>query len=188
MRRLFSIYSLFKNYDKFIFGQTYYEGEKLKSKIEITLDQLYFALKFGELAPFYFTYGFDRKSMTRKRMLKEYITPYYWFEKRVDYLNWHNPRYDKRHEKFTGRVITGDKFYFNIFLNHFGIPTPKIYLFIKDGAPLYVDPSFEIRNNNFATEQIKDFLSYDMDAFAKPSDGQLGNGIFAQKYRTVKYM
>ena len=79
----------------------------------------------------------------------------------------------------TGRVITGDKFYFNIFLNHFGIPTPKVYLFIKDGAPLYIDTAFDVKKEGSATEQIKAFLSYDMDAFAKPSDGQLGNGIFA---------
>ena len=29
--------------------------------------------------------------------------------------------------------------------------------------------------------QLKSFLSKDMDAFAKPSDGQLGNGVFSLK-------
>lgn len=179
MKRIRAICSLIKHYKKYVHGRTYYEGEELKSKFEIVLDHLYYVIKFGELEPFYFTYGFDRKSMTRKRMITEYITPYYKFQRQINHLNYHNPRYDKQHERLTGRVITGDKFYFNIFLNHFGIPTPKVYLFIKDGAPLYIDTAFDVKKEGSATEQIKAFLSYDMDAFAKPSDGQLGNGIFA---------
>jgi hypothetical protein len=181
MGRIRTLCSLIKNYKKYVFGKTYYDGEDLKSKFEIVLDHLYYVIKFGELEQFYFTYGFDRKCMTRKRMITEYITPYYKFQRQINYLNYHNPRYDKQHERLTGRVITGDKFYFNVFLERFNIPTPKVYCFIKDKLPLLINSSFEIDRSKSGRDQLSEFLSYDMDAFAKPSDGQLGNGIFSLK-------
>lgn len=177
--RIRNILSLLKNIRKYTNAKTYYKGCDLKSRFRITLDQIYITLKYGYPEPFYFTYGFDRKLMTLKKICSEYIIPYDKFQKRIDYLNYHNPRYDKKHEKLIGRTITADKFYFNIFLNHLGFPTPDVYLFIKDRHPLYIDERFEINKDNSPKEQIREFLKYEMDAFAKPSDGQLGNGIFA---------
>lgn len=182
-RRLKEVYHLIKNKNKFVFADSYYSESVLKSKKEIFLDQLYFIRKYGTYEPFYFTYGFDRKEMTRKRMTSEYILPYHHFERRINELNFRNPRYknDNFHGKLVGRVITGDKFYFNVFLERFGIPTPKIYCFIKDKNPLLFDLSFQVDTTKPGKEQLSDFLSNDMDAFAKPSDGQLGNGIFSLK-------
>lgn len=94
---------------------SYYPEEPHKSEKEILRDQIRIFLKYGETEPFYFTYGFDRKEMTWDRMTKEYILPYHVFERKINKLNFHNPRYDDFHGKLTGRVITGDKFYFNIF-------------------------------------------------------------------------
>ena len=142
-------------------------------------DFLFYVWKFGELEPFYFTYGFDCVEMTRKRMFEEYITPYSQFQKKINQLNFQNPRYDDFHGKLTGRVITGDKFYFNVFLERFGIPTPKVCLFVKDKAPLYINPKFNVDTSKPGETQLRQFFNYDMDAFAKPSDGQLGNGVFA---------
>jgi hypothetical protein len=121
--------------------------------------------------------------MNIKRMTSEYILPYHHFERRINELNFRNPRYknDNFNGKLVGRVITGDKFYFNVFLERFGIPTPKIYCFIKDKNPLLFDPSFQVDTTKSGKEKLSEFLSYDMDAFAKPSDGQLGNGIFSLK-------
>lgn len=158
---------------------TYYPEAELKNKSQIFKDFLWFIWKYGELEPFYFTYGFDRAEMTREKMLKEYITPYMHFQKRINQLNFQNPRYDDFHGKLTGRVITGDKFYFNVFLERFGIPTPKVYLFVKDKAPLYINPIFNVDASQSDETQLRQFFSYDMDAFAKPSDGQLGNGVFS---------
>ena len=81
----------------------------------------------------------------------------------------------------TGRVITADKFYFNVFLERFGIPTPKVFCFVKDKKPLYFDPHFSIDTSKNSLEQLKIFFSNDMDAFCKPTEGQLGNGAFALK-------
>lgn len=160
---------------------SYYPDCAHKSKREILRDQLFFCRKYGKPEPFYYTYGFDRKEMTRERMCGEYLIPYKVFQKRINALNFQNPRYDQFHGKLTGRVITGDKFYFNVFLEKFGIPTPKVYCFIKDRKVLYVDPKFQAVEAATGEEQVLSFLENDMDAFAKPSDGQLGNGIFSLK-------
>lgn len=185
-RKSKEIYHLIKNRNKLIFADSYYSGSNIKSRKEILLDQLYFIFKYGTYEPFYFTYGFDRKEMTKKKMVNEYILPYQHFEECINKLNFQNPRYDEFQGKLTGRVITGDKFYFNIFLERFGIPTPKIYCFIKDKNPLLFDSSFQIDTTKSGKEQLEDFLTNDMDAFAKPSDGQLGNGIFSLKIQSGK--
>jgi hypothetical protein len=158
---------------------TYYPECDRKSNGVIISDQLFLLWKYGEIEPFYFTYGFDRKEMSRERMTEEYILPYHRFEKRINHLNFQNPRYDVFRGKFTGRVITGDKFYFNVFLERFGIPTPKVYLFVKDKTILYINPNFHIETSFPIEMQLKQFFSQDMEAFAKPSDGQLGNGVFS---------
>ena len=173
--------SLLLRYPKSVRGETYYPECKRKSTFVVLRDQLYFFWKYGDVEPFYYTYGFDRVGFTRKKMCDEYIIPYAHFMKKVNYLNFNNPRYDSFHGKLTGRVITGDKFYFNIFLERFGIPTPKVYCFIKDKKPLYFHPDYNIDPAMSPESQLKSFLSKDMDAFAKPSDGQLGNGVFSLK-------
>lgn len=169
---------LLKNKKRFVKCDSYYPECEKKTSLQIIRDQLYFIWKKGDIEPFYFTYGFDRKEMTRERM-EEYITPYGFFQRRINYLNFQNPRYDDFHGKLTGRVITGDKFYFNVFLERFGIPTPKVFLFIKDGHPLYIDPVFVVSPSLPVKAQLYEFLNHDLDAFAKPSDGQLGNGVFS---------
>ena len=172
-------FAVLRHKSDYVDGPSYYPDCEHKSKKEILRDQLYFCLKYGKPEPFYYTYGFDRKEMTRERMCSEYLIPYKHFQKRINKLNFQNPRYDDFHGKLTGRVITGDKFYFNIFLEKFGIPTPKVLCFIKDRKPLYVDPKFRVDVSAAGNEQVLSFLANDMDAFAKPSDGQLGNGIFS---------
>ena len=171
--------SIIRHKSDYVDKVSYYPEEEQKSKKEILKDHLWFVWKYGEQEPYYFTYGFDRKEMTRRRMVDEYIIPYMQFQRRINYLNFQNPRYDSFYGKLTGRVITGDKFYFNVFLEKFGIPTPKVYCFIKDKSPLYFSSEFSIDASQSANEQLKSFFSNDMDAFCKPSDGQLGNGIFA---------
>lgn len=154
---------------------TYYPDCEQKSKMQILSDHLYFVWKYGMVEPFYFTYGFDRKEMTRERMINDYIVPYNLFQRRINYLNFNNPKYGNFH----GRVITGDKFYFNVFLERFGIPTPKVYCYIRKKKPMYIDPMFCIDSSLPAECQLNDFLSNEMDAFVKPSAGQLGKGVFA---------
>ena len=174
-------YSLIKHRSSLINGVSYYAECEHKSKMQILKDQLYFIRKYGNYEPFYFTYGFDRTEMTRERMTSEYLIPYDSFQARINHLNNHNPNF-----MYTSRVITADKFYFNVFLEKFGIPTPPVYCFIKDKKVLYVDAQFEIDTQQDAVQQLKQLFSRDMDAFCKPSSGQLGNGIFALKIQDSK--
>lgn len=173
--------SIIRHKEGFVNNATYYPECELKSKSQILKDHLWIFWNYGDIEPFYFTYGFDRVEMTRERMANEYIIPYKQFQNRINHLNFQNPRYDNFHGKLTGRVITGDKFYFNVFLERFGIPTPKVYCFIKDKHPLYFDSTFKVDSSATGESQVMAFLDNDMDAFAKPSDGQLGNGIFSLK-------
>ena len=174
-------YSLIKNKPSIIGCATYYPDCKRKSKNQILKDQLFFIRKYGDYEPFYFTYGFDRIEMTRDRMTSEYLIPYDSFQAKINYLNNHNPNF-----LYSSRVITADKFYFNVFLEKFGIPTPHVYCFIKDKKVLYVDAQFEIDTQQDTIQQLKQLFSRDMDAFCKPSSGQLGNGIFALKIQDSK--
>lgn len=179
--KLYKCCSVLKHRLDYVNKDSYYPEANLKSKKEILKDHLWFALRYGATDPFYFTYGFDRKEMTREKMIEEYIIPYSQFQNRINYLNFQNPRYDEFHGKLTGRVITGDKFYFNVFLERFCVPTPRVFCYIKDKRPLYFDSAFSIDTSKPAEAQILSFFSNDMDAFCKPADGQLGNGIFALK-------
>lgn len=168
--------SLIKHRSSLVNGVSYYAECDHKSKMQILKDQLYFIRKYGNYEPFYFTYGFDRSEMTRERMTSEYLIPYDNIQARISYLNNHHPNY-----MFTGRVITADKFYFNVFLERFGIPTPAIICYIKNKQVLYCDAQYEIDLQQNTNQQLKQLFSHDMDAFCKPSSGQLGNGAFALK-------
>ena len=187
-RKVRKALSIIRHKEDFVNNASYYPECELKSKSEILKDHLWFIWKYGDIEKFYFTYGFDRKEMTREKMSTEYLIPFSNFQRRIDYLNFQNPRYDDFHGKLTGRVITGDKFYFNVFLEKFDIPTPKVYCFIKDKFPLYFNAKFSVDTSKSANEQLKSFFSNDMDAFAKPSDGQLGQGIFSLRLKNGKIL
>ena len=122
---------------------SYYPECEHKTSSQILKDQIYNFWKYGFIEEYYFTYGFDRKEMTREKM-EEYIIPYRAFLNRIDYLNSQNPYYDDFLGKMTCRVINQDKFYFYLFLSRLGIPTPKVYCFIKNKKILYVDNTLKI--------------------------------------------
>ena len=174
-------FRFYKNRASLIDCATYYPECDRKSQKEILQDQLYFIRKYGDYEPFYFAYGFDRKEMTRERMTSEYLMPYQSFQAKINQLNNNNPSF-----LYTSRVITADKFYFNVFLERFGIPTPPLYCYIKDKQILYCDVQFKIDSQKKPYEQLEQLFSNDMDAFCKPSSGQLGNGIFALKVENSK--
>lgn len=156
---------------------SYYPECEHKTSSQILKDQIYNFWKYGFIEEYYFTYGFDRKEMTREKM-EEYIIPYRAFLNRIDYLNSQNPYYDDFLGKMTCRVINQDKFYFYLFLSRLGIPTPKVYCFIKNKKILYVDNTLKIDKSKPTRNQLLELLSYDMDVFAKPSDGMMGQGVF----------
>lgn len=175
--RFKNLLKLLKNRRDTIFAKSYYQEHDLKSRFNIFFDQLYFIIKYGTYEPFYFTYGFDRKEMTCKRICSEYIIPYYKFQNKINSLNTINPFYGK----YNGRTITADKFYFGIFLDKFGFPTPKIYSYIRKGKVLYIAEQFKGSDELTDDEQLSLLLSTNIDAFAKPADGQLGIGVFSLK-------
>ena len=156
---------------------SYYPECEHKTSSQILKDQIYNFWKYGFIEEYYFTYGFDRVEMTREKM-EEYIVPYRAFLNRIDYLNSQNPYYDAFLGKMTCRVINQDKFYFFLFLSRLGVPTPKVYCFIKDKKILYLDDAIKVDRSRPIREQLLELLSYDMDVFAKPSDGMMGQGVF----------
>ena len=176
-RRMRKCLSMIRHTSEYVNHVSYYPECEHKTPSQILKDQLYSCWKYGYIEEYYFTYGFDRKEMTREKM-REYITPYRSFLHRINQLNFQNPYYDTFNGKMTCRVINQDKFYFYLFLSRLNIPTPKIYCFIKDKAVLYVDDSFIIDQSLSPEEQLKAIFANDMDAFAKPSDGMLGKGAF----------
>lgn len=148
--------------------KSYYPEEPHKSKCKIFWEQLFFIWKYGNYEKYYFAYGFDRKSLDLKRICNEYIVNERSFLKKIDYHNV-NPGQNM----FPGRCIVADKFYFYLFLDRLNIPTPKILYYTRNKKLFY----------NFAGDEegIETILKHDIDAFAKPFGGQLGNGAFALK-------
>lgn len=166
----------------YIKGISYYPECNRKSKSQILKDQLYFVWKYGYVEKFYYAYGFDRIEMTREKM-EEYLVTFTTFMLRMDYLNSQNPYYDDFLGKMTCRVINQDKFYFYLFLSRLGIPTPKVFCFVKNKQILYVDKQFDIDPSQSVRDQLRQLFSKDMEAFAKPSDGMLGQGAFKLKIK-----
>lgn len=165
---------LFKR--RFANGDSYYPEATHKSKLTIYLDQLFFIWKYGSIEAFYYLYGFDRKDMPLKRIRREYITPYPIFQEKEGYINTHYPSFAG-----SGVVLTNDKFYFNLFLEKLNIPTPHLLCYTKNVQIKYVDAQFGLDGSSTREQQMRHFLSYDMDVFCKPSGGQKGNGAFAMK-------
>lgn len=169
--------SILRHMSKYIGQESYYPECEHKSSFQILTDQLRSLWKYGFIEEYYFTYGFDRKEMTREKM-RTYITPYRLFLHQIDYLNDHNPYYNEFLGKITCRLINQDKFFFYLFLSRLGVPTPKVYCFIKNKRVLFVDEKYKAGDELPVREQLKAIFAYDMDAFAKPSDGMLGKGVF----------
>lgn len=180
--------SLIRHKSYYAGATTYYPECEHKSMSQIIKDQMRFVWKYGFIEEYYFTYGFDRKEMTRERMV-DYIIPYRAFLNLINQLNFQNPYYDEFNGKMTCRVINQDKFYFYLFLSRVGIPTPKVYCFIKNGQVLYMDNAFAVDKTLNSKEQLKELLFHDIDAFAKPSDGMMGKGVFRlQVKESVAYV
>ena len=167
---------------RYIQGVSYYPECNRKSKSQILKDQLYFVWKYGYVEKFYYAYGFDRIEMSREKM-EEYLVTFTTFMLSMDYLNSQNPYYDDFLGKMTCRVINQDKFYFYLFLSRLGIPTPKVFCFIKNQQILYVDDQFNVDSSQSIRDQLRQFFSNDLEAFAKPSDGMLGQGAFKLKIK-----
>lgn len=177
--------SIIKHKSDYTSGPSYYPECVRKSKRQVLKDQLYFAWHYGYVEEYYYTYGFDRIEMSREKM-EEYIVPYRAFLHRIDYLNFHNPYYDDFNGKMTCRVINQDKFYFYLFLSRLGVPTPKVLCYTKNRAVLYADDSFKIDKSLSTSKQLESIFANDMDAFAKPSDGMMGQGVFRLQIKKAK--
>jgi len=177
-KRFCKCVTIVRHQSDYVDNASYYPDSEHKTKKQILHDQLHFVWKYGEIERFYFLYGFDRKEMTREKMEGEYIMPYNSFLNKINHLNFYLPFYSKKMCQYTGRAIIGDKFYFYLFLSRLGISTPKIYCYIKDGKPLYLNDSLCIDKELTDEEKLDMFLKCEMDAFVKPADGQCGEGSF----------
>ena len=155
--------------------KSYYPDEPHKSTWQVFCDQLFFIWKFGGCENHYFLYGFDRKSMDRKKICNEYIVFEPAFFNKI-YKNNNYLDYEKR--IVSANCIVTDKFYFYLFLKSLNFPTPKILYYTRNGKLFY--------DEYHDGEQISTILNHDMDAFAKQFDGQLGNGAFGLKIQDSK--
>ena len=155
--------------------KSYYPDEPHKSTWQVFCDQLYFIWKCGGREKYYFLYGFDRKSLDRKKICDEYIV----YEPAIfDKIFKNNNYFDREKRICSANCIVTDKFYFYLFLKSLNLPTPKILYYTRNGK-LFYD---EYHNG----DEISTILHHDMDAFAKQFDGQLGNGAFALKIQDTK--
>jgi hypothetical protein len=152
--------------------KSYYPDEPHKSTWQVFRDQLYFIWKFGGWEKYYFAYGFDRKSMDRKKICDEYIVFEPPFLKKI-FKN--NNRLDRDKRIFSANCIVSDKFYFYLFLKSLNLPTPKILYYTRNGKLFY--------DEYYHSDEISTIFTHDMDAFAKQSDGQLGDGAFTIKIK-----
>lgn len=171
-----SCIDLVRNRKRYVLADSYYSEFESKSRVKIFFQQLGFILRYGSFEPFYFLYGFDKKEMSKEKMA-QYITPYWRFQKKIDRLNIAPPKYGRFH----GRTLTFDKYYFGLMLEKLGFPTPRLFCYVKQGKILYLynqDKESESISNE---DNLRHFLLEDKDAFVKPSDGQLGIGIFSLK-------
>lgn len=177
LKKIRKCLSVIRHYSRFVNGVSYYPECEHKSKTRILKDQIYNMWRYGYVEEYYFAYGFDRKELTKEKM-DTYIVPYRAFLNRTNLLNFQNPYYDHFNGKMTCRVINQDKFYFYLFLSRLGIPTPRVFCFIKNGTLLYTDREFSIDRGVSIYDQLKRILSNEIDAVAKPSDGMMGKGVF----------
>ena len=170
-----AIVKLFLNAKNFCKQKSYYPDEPHKSTWQIFCDQLYFIWKYGWTEKYYYLYGFDRKSMDRKKICDEYIIFQPAFYNKI-YRNNNYTNHNKR--IFPANCIVTDKFYFYLFLKSLNFPTPKILYYTKNGKLFYDEYNH--------SKDISSIFAKDMDAFAKQFDGQLGNGVFAIKVQDSK--
>ncbi len=144
---------LIKNSKEYIFKQSYYPEENLKSKLRIFFEQLCYILKTGELNKNYFIFGFDRKN---KNDFKNYV-PWLTFTHYRDINNQlpKKPIYDPHNYI----CLLRDKFVFEAFCKRLVINTPTNIGFIYDNE------LFLLKENKFI--KINEITNYEFDAFCK---------------------
>lgn len=186
MSKIKKMLSSIRHLNRYVNQKSYYPEDLHKSKNEIIRDQIRSILKYGEAEPFYYLYGFDRKS-ANKDFMSQYITPYDEFESKINLNNKRKP-YSSAQKGYNvnqclhGRTLTANKYYFGTILEKLGYPVPRMLCFISRGEIKYLinkDRS-EYVDGDVRTV-LADFLKCDMDAFCKPAGGQLGQGIFSLK-------
>jgi len=129
-----------------------------------------FIWKYGDTEKFYYAYGFDRKNMSRKKVMNEYIINEQAFLQRIKYRNYHIHK-----GMWSARAIVSDKFYFFLFLKSLGIPTPMILYYTRNGKLFYGVGDKTISEEN----SIETVFEQELDGFAKPFGGQMGTGAFS---------
>lgn len=175
LRKLGASAFLFLKSRSILNEESYYPDEPQKSKWQIFWDQIVFIWKYGGREKHYFDYGFDRKSMSRKKICEEYIIfgPAF-FDKLYKKNNYTN----RKKRIFSANCIVTDKFYFYLFLKSLNLPTPRILYYTRNGKLFYDECN--------RGEDISSILNNDIDAFAKQFDGQLGDGAFSLRIQNSK--
>ena len=139
--------------------ESYYPDKRQKSHFRIWFDQLGQILRYGSPNHFYYPYGFDVK--TNKEQ-KEYL----------HFIPFSLLRVKGRKAEHSPTAILRDKLLFGMFTEYFGINSPKnIAISGKNGL-------LDLETKNIIS--FNDFLQKykNGDFFAKPIDGECGNGIF----------
>lgn len=145
--------------EQFCVHDSYYPEKKQKSHLRIWFEQIGQTLRYGTPNHFYFPYGHDVK--TKKERL-EYL----------HFIPFSKLRIKGRKAEHSPTTILRDKLLFGMFTDYLGVCSPK-NIAISD-------------NNRLLDLETKKFISFPDflrkynggNFFAKPIDGECGDGIF----------
>lgn len=117
-------------------------------------------IKYGSYEPYYFLYGFDRKTT---RECDTYVN-YTVFRNRRNYLNLFN--------EHNSSCILRNKLYFGAFTRALGIPSAKDVIYIEDGRLFSITDGMMEKDMTFIAQIPKGCY------FVKSLDGENGDDIF----------
>lgn len=139
--------------------ESYYPEKKQKSHFRIWLEQLGQILRYGSPNHFYFPYGFDVKTKKEK---SEYL----------HFAPFSQLRVKGRKAEHSPTSILRDKLLFGMFTSYLGVDSPKNIAVSEKNGLLDLETKNIISFNDFLLKYMNG------DFFAKPIDGECGDGIF----------
>lgn len=144
---------------QFCENKSYFPEKKQKSRFKIWLEQISQTLRYGTPNHFYFPYGFDVKNK----------------EERAEYLHFipfSQLRKKGRKAEHSPTAILRDKLLFGMFTDYLGVSSPR-NIAISDK-----DRILDLETKEFISVPVFIKKYSKGDFFAKPIDGECGDGIF----------
>jgi Sugar-transfer associated ATP-grasp len=154
-----------------VLSRSYYPDEPRKSKYWQLLDNLWWLFRYQEVNYEYLYYGMDRINGPANR---EYLAKNEFRKLRDmsnDRANAVATRGDSRNRGLNYRMILGDKFTFDRFLNGVGIPTPSLLALGDSKSVLWFDTDQRL--------PLSSLLEREVDGFWKDALADGGGRVFS---------